>query len=542
MDALEDTFRTPHATLEDPRAAYLSRATKVELLVDRWYAWPHLLAPAQQAMNLAFRYLPFARSFVSAPAIHVAAANDPAMFGGPFMDLPVSAAAEVREYVARTTSTRARALQFAEAFRDFDARLQSSANGFSLDELYPHVPPALRGLVNLVYDLNDHPKLRILEEMMAEDDLGHVAAQEIFLHREPDTDRTFFLSTPRLPSHGGQFVGAPFASDAVRALIEARNRPLDLLELSDQLKLPLEALSGWFTNERPTMHAQAYDGPGVRIRYFGHACLLIETADCSILVDPTAAWERHDGLRHLTFEDLPETIDYLFLSHGHQDHLSPEMLAQIRDRVRTVLIPPHNRGELSDPSLHRLLTCLGYRSIRSLEPLESIALPDGVLTALPFTGEHCDLDIHAKQCAVVELRGRKICLFVDSDAIDPEVYNRLLPRLSSPDVMFVGMECFGAPLSWLYGPLLTAAKSKRNDGSRRLSGANCERAWTLAEKLKPAHAYVYAMGQEPWMRYLMGLNYTEDSVQITESGAFVERCRSAGIVAERLYGHMELEL
>ena len=189
-----------------------------------------------------------------------------------------------------------------------------------------------------------------------------------------------------------------------------------------------------------------------------------------------------------------------------------------------------------------MLITLGYSNIIIIDPLDHMAIPDGIVTSLPFNGEHSGLDITSKQCLLIELREKKICLFVDTDAIDPFVYERLLSRINNVDVVFIGMECFGAPLSWLYGPLLSKAPSRLNDNSRRLSGSNCERAFRLVEALKPKRAFVYAMGQEPWMRPLMGLNYKEGAIQLTESSAFLEKCQSIGIPAERLYMKKELIL
>ena len=268
----------------------------------------------------------------------------------------------------------------------------------------------------------------------------------------------------------------------------------------------------------------------------------METAGFAILVDPTAAYVTEPGKDHLTVHDLPPWIDVLFLSHGHQDHLTPEMLIPLRDRVGVVLIPPSNTGDPADPSLKRMLTKLGFRAVVTLDTLDRYAFPEGSITALPFTGEHCDLDIHSKHCALIELKGRRICLFIDSDVIDLDVYRRILDKLKHPDVMFVGMECFGAPLSWLYGPLVTSPISAKNDQSRRLSGATSDRAGRLAEAIRPDRAFVYAMGQEPWMRYLMGLSYHEDSVQLKEVALFLEHCRTLGIDAEQLYLTKVIEL
>ena len=55
-------------------------------------------------------------------------------------------------------------------------------------------------------------------------------------------------------------------------------------------------------------------------------------------------------------------------------------------------------------------------------------------------------------------------------------------------------------------------------------------------------AYVYAMGQEPWLRFVAGLQYTPQSKQIVESDKFVGRCREAGLTAERLYGSRTMRM
>jgi L-ascorbate metabolism protein UlaG (beta-lactamase superfamily) len=528
--------------LSNPREAILDPSVKIEPLVDRWYAWPHLLAPAQQALNLAYRYLPAAKSFVAAPSVHIAAAQNPEMFGGPFLDLPEAAVSQVRAYVAEVESRRSVALRFADQLRAFNIELQR-ADGYCLDGLRQRLPEDLSGRVELIYDLNSHPKLRLLEEMFMVDDLGLAGAEELLLHRQRDIDRAFFLSTPRIGVPDSLSLRIPFGSEIAKAICDCRHVPIDLVEIAARLEQPIEALAPYFVSPSSGATARArYAGDGVRVRYFGHACLLIETCDICILVDPTMAHDRHGDVPHFTIADLPSRIDILFISHGHQDHFSPEMLMQLRGRVDRVLIPPSNRGELADPSLKGILQRLGYSRIETLEPLDVVGLKNGSITALPFSGEHCDLDVHSKQCAIVELKGRRICLFIDSDAVDPHTYQRLRSLVCNPDIMFLGMECFGAPLSWLYGPLITQPTSTKNDRSRRLSGANCERAWRLTENLQPRRVFVYAMGQEPWMRYVMGLTYPSDSVQVKESGAYIERCRQAGIPAKSLYLTMEEEI
>jgi hypothetical protein len=64
----------------------------------------------------------------------------------------------------------------------------------------------------------------------------------------------------------------------------------------------------------------------------------------------------------------------------------------------------------------------------------------------------------------------------------------------------------------------------------------------IVEQFRCARVYVYAMGQEPWLRYVMGLEYAPDSIQLQESAKLVNHCRSEGMVAERLYGSQDLFL
>jgi hypothetical protein len=115
------------------------------------------------------------------------------------------------------------------------------------------------------------------------------------------------------------------------------------------------------------------------------------------------------------------------------------------------------------------------------------------------------------------------------------VYRRVHQAVGDIDVLFIGMECDGAPLSWLYGSLLAEPVARDQDRSRKLSGSNFERASALVELFHPKEVYVYAMGQEPWLNYIMSIKYTEQSLPITESNRLIAWCRERGIVAERLF-------
>src|SRR5262245_18477583 len=101
----------------------------------------------------------------------------------------------------------------------------------------------------------------------------------------------------------------------------------------------------------------------------------------SVLIDPLTAWQTDDVEATLTFVDLPDQIDYLVLTHGHQDHLVPDVLLQLRGRVGRVFVPRNVASNIADPSLELMLKTLGFRQITVLDPLDSVELPGGSLTS-----------------------------------------------------------------------------------------------------------------------------------------------------------------
>ena len=137
---------------------------------------------------------------------------------------------------------------------------------------------------------------------------------------------------------------------------------------------------------------------------------------------------------------------------------------------------------------------------------------------------------------------RSFVCAADSNNLEPRLYEHVHDAFGDVDVMFLGMECDGAPLSWVYGPLLTQAMERKADQSRRLNGSDFEKAYDLVRRFNCGSVYVYAMGQEPWLNHIMCLRYTEKSPQIVESNKLLEECRRAGIPAQRLFGKKELFL
>jgi L-ascorbate metabolism protein UlaG (beta-lactamase superfamily) len=517
----------------------------VEPLVDHWYAWSHLISPATAALNVVGRHLKIMESYVKAPQVHAAAVKNPAMLGGPFIDYPEPRVARVQALIDFTRRERAHQIELAEAVIQLDDLLRTEARGYSLEPLYEKIPERLRGYMELVYDLNNQPSFRVIEPLLYHSPYYMPETQSLMLSLIQRDDRPFVLSTPRLEEDGGVHLRRPFRHAGIDELFRMKTMPQTFGFIKEALELEDgrqdEALLGLLTPEPPRPY-QPYDGRGVRWRYFGHACILVETAGVRILLDPVLSYTYESDVSRYTYADLPDHVDYVLITHNHQDHILFETLLQLRHKVGTVVVPRSGGGALQDPSLKLMLQQIGFPSVVEMDELETFELGGGAITGLPFLGEHSDLNIRTKLAYLCRL-GRHSLLFAgDSCNVDPRLYQRVHEVVGDVDAAFLGMECDGAPLSWFYGPLLTKPLERKMDQSRRMAGSNYVRAVDIVNRFRCKESYVYAMGQEPWLNYIMSLKYTDESNPIKQSNQLIEDCRSRGLHAERLFGEKEILL
>ncbi len=523
---------------------YLRPNIQVEPLIDGWYAWPHLIPPATAARNITERHMKIMDSYINMPLVHANAVKNPKMLGGPFIDYGGKRVDEIRalrEYIKRE---RAHLIELSAALVELDTTLRGSARGYSLLPLYEKVPAILRGYVELVYDLNNHPSFRLIEPLLYRSRYYDRSQQSVRLSKISNDDRPFVLSTPRLESDDALHLCLPFDSPVIDDLFRLKSSHRPWCEIKEMLQVPdshNNLLRSLLTPEAPRPYSP-YTGAGVRWRYFGHACILIESQGTSMVFDPVLSYTYENGISRYTYRDLPDEIDYVLITHDHQDHILFETLLQIRHKIKNIIVPRNNRGHLQDPSLKLIFENCGFRNVVELNELEEIRVGDVSITGLPFLGEHGDLDIHSKMSWLVKLGLHTLLFAADSCNIDPVLYEHLHREFGDVDALFLGMECDGAPLSWLYGPLLSQKLERGMDESRRLAGSNYEQAMNIVNSLNCREAYVYAMGQEPWLNYIMSIKYTEQSRPIMESTKLINACHERGIVAERLYGEKEILL
>jgi len=523
---------------------YLKQNTLIEPLFNQWYAWSHLIPPATAAMYMVNSHLKIMQSFIANPQVHISALKNPAMQSGPFMQFGVSDVEDVKALLEKTRSQQSRLLELGAAIQELDKILSTEADGHSLEPLYQKVPDVLKGYVELVYDVNHNPSVRFIEGLLYQSPYYNTGTQSIALSLTTQDKRPFVFNTPRLERAEQLHLKAPFASEALDELSRMRSVPQSYGRIKEILAVPdtADELFSTFFTEEQSKPASRFDGEGVRIRYFGHACILLESKNVSILCDPIISYKYDTNLFRYTFSDLPETIDYVLITHYHQDHLMLEMLLQLRHKVKTIIVPRSSGHGLIDPSLRRLLQIIGFRNVVSIDEMEQLEIPGGSITGLPFLGEHADLNVRTKTAYRVDLEGKRILCMADSNNIEPKLYEHIHEADTDVDAVFIGMECDGAPLTWVYGPFLTRPLSRKMDQSRRLNGSDCEKAMDIVRKLKARQVYIYAMGQEPWLSFVMGLQYTETSRPIVESNMLVENCQNAGITSERLLYQKEIML
>ncbi|HEV7396290.1 MAG TPA: MBL fold metallo-hydrolase [Pyrinomonadaceae bacterium] len=520
---------------------YLRPNVMIEPLFNQWYAWPLLIAPHTAAMNIANLHLKIMKSYVAAPQIHANAVKNPALLGGPFIDYNGGRVSDIKALITKTTKEQAHLIEFADSVKRLDQILKSQAKGYSLEPLYPSVPENLRGYVELVYDLNNNPAIRYLEGLLYRSKYYDPALQSISISLIEEDGRAFALSTPRLPDEKKLHWNVPFADERIDSLFVLRKEPQPYAAIVERLRLEPheeEIFKTFLTEEAPPPQSR-YEGEGIRLRYYGHATVLLETSEVSIMTDPAISYLYNNGIDRYTFMDLPPKIDYVLITHSHQDHVMFESLLQLRHKVGNVVVPRSRGGSLEDPSLKMILNHLGFSNVIEIDEMEQLNIPGGTITGLPFLGEHCDLNIGSKMAHLISLKEKTFLFAADSNNLEPALYKHIYDTLGDVNVLFLGMECDGAPMSWLYGPLLLTSLDRGMDQSRRFSGSNYEKGLDIVNQFNCNEVYVYAMGQEPWLTYALSIKYTEESNPIVDSNKLVETCQARSITSERLFGKKE---
>lgn len=520
---------------------YLKPNVHIEPLVSQWHAHLGLIAPHTASVYTTSQ-LAILKSYVQMPMAHASALKDPDQAGGPFVDLGGQRVDEVRQLRADMEQRAKPLLELAQAVKDLSRLLATEAHGLPLAGLYDQIPAPLKGLVELTYDLSHRPDFRFYEALLYREPLYNLRGQTTALSLIESDKRPFIFSTPRLPGPGTVHFPYHFQSEGFRALCRLKWEPRPLDDILEGFEVPSgeQKLFKSFFHQDAPQHAAPFKESGVRLRYFGHACLLLESRGVSILLDPLISYKYPSPIERLTFEDLPPRIDYVLITHAHHDHLVLEALLQLRERIGTLVVPRTGGGQLHDPSLKLALNCLGFDNVMEIDDMQTLSFPGGCIQAIPFMGEHCDLSIRAKSAYLLRLAGSSFLAFADASCISPEVYEHVRREVGRVDAMFIGLESTGAPMSWAYGPLFTEKLERNIDQQRRSNGSNAASALRLAEIFGCERVFLYAMGLEPWLNYLMALQHGHQTATTQEIELLRGACILRGIETETLYAKRDI--
>ena len=517
----------------------------MEPLIDQWYAWTMLVSPHTGSLILANQHLRMLDSYLRHPEHHRRMAAS--MNGGAFVDLdPATGVPAVRELVARTRSRSAAQLELADAIGQLGMLCRDGAGGASLEALYGAVPESLKGCVEFGYDAYNHLTPRYFEQALYRSPAYAVERQSVLLCAGNADERPFILSTPRFADDRSLELPLAFDSGLLDRLFAMRLQPGDpgivdeLCALAGGTDAAAQIVSTWFTDEAPQARPPRCAPGEVKVRYFNHATLLFSTDRVHVLTDPIVPYGGPGAADRWTFADLPAHIDYVVLTHNHQDHVVLETLLQLRHRIGTVVVPAGSGGFLQDPSLRRVLQAVGFPRVVELEAYDTLETADVVIAGLPFLGEHGDLHIATKLTYLLRFGDQKFFVGADANNLEPACFDQARREFGAIDTVFIGMECKGAPMSWLYGPLVQAPLTRSQDESRRLNGSNAKRALALVASLGAKRVHVYAMGAEPWLRFISSISYDAESLPIVESDRLVRECRERGIESSRLFGSAEI--
>jgi UDP-MurNAc hydroxylase len=163
----------------------------------------------------------------------------------------------------------------------------------------------------------------------------------------------------------------------------------------------------------------------MRVTYFGQACTLIEAAGKKILTDPWLTEGAYFGTwfhTHLiaeagvTPEAFPKDIDYLFLSHEHQDHVDPATLRHFSPQVPVLIC------KFVTTKFRRYIEGLGFHNIWEIPSGQRVELGNEVTVTILGSAEYIN----------------DAALLVEGDGC--KLLNETDCKLSYPDLEHLGQQ------------------------------------------------------------------------------------------------------
>jgi L-ascorbate metabolism protein UlaG (beta-lactamase superfamily) len=511
-----------------------------EPLVSGFTAWWCTIAPITSAMHVRGYQIPILDGYLADPETSYQNANEPALAGGPFVGIPPRERAHVESLVARLRSDYADSIALAEAIEGFTERLMEEAKGQTLEPYYSTCPEPLKGLVEFVYDYHNRPSIRFDEGLLYRSPLYKPHLQGLRLHAlASDEKRPFYVSTPHLP-RASELWELPLSDGRLRELFALDTAPASRSELA-------ELLGGHerttFFSEGPARCAPTRTERETRVRYFGHATVLIEHGGVSVLVDPVIpVAPEAGGEPRLSYDDLPARIDFVAVTHMHADHFHLETLMRLGPRIGKLLLPRSLGLLIGDVSMKRVAHACGLTSTVDVDTFDGFREGDVEVVAAPFLGEHGDIAQGSKVTYVIRAGKDTFYLAADSTCLEPRIVQEIAKIFGSLDNVFMNTETEGAPISWPIQGLFPKKRNRALEATRKCRGSNYDEGVELLRVVRPKRLFNYAMGLEPWVRYIVGPASPPESPRMKAAQKLMETAGTMGVFAKCLRGAQDVPI
>lgn len=514
--------------------------------IGSWYAWPLLIPPHSFCRFLANYYLKIVESYITNPLSHENALKLEHFKGGPFINRPREDYDKIKIWYDSYKMKYDLLINLNKDLEYFETEVMNKYTGQRLDSIYEILPNSLKGRVECFYNRSNVLAYRFIEPFYYQSEFYHSDLQGIKLLQINSDKRDFSLTTPQIRYNDNELIiNIPFKSKILDRLFSNDLTSVEINNIAEDFKLnknDSNLFKDFFEIGSSQKKRAIIENT---IHYLGHAALLIKTTSQVIMLDPVLSYDGYldsNEISRYTYEDLPDKIDYVFITHNHQDHILLESLLRIRSKIGSIVIPKSCSNTLEDPSLRLILKECGFNNIIELSEFEEITEKEFKIQGIPFIGEHGDLINRTKLAYAITVKDKKILCAADSTNEVKNLYSEVFSLIGKIDHLFIGMECEGAPVSWLYGPLFTKKLAREHDQTRRLKGSNFSQAKEIVENLKADNVYIYAMGQEPWLGNVMHISYTDESLPIIESNKLIEYVKNMGKSCERLYLSKEISI
>jgi hypothetical protein len=234
----------------------------------------------------------------------------------------------------------------------------------------------------------------------------------------------------------------------------------------------------------------------MRIRSVGHACLEITTRGLRIVSDPWWAGPAYNNQWYPWPQPRPDgltdrAIDYLYLSHGHEDHLHLDTLGTLRQGA-TVLVPRFVTGRLG-PFLREFGS---FSEVIELDHGRSIVLRNGVRATCYINATDSLLVLEGDETVV----NANDALHASPPAVIEHFCRLLRRRHPRINAMFIG---YGGA-AWSPNCIHVPGKDDR-EIARAQEGLFVQNFLRIVDRLAPQVACAFAASfvlLEPWNRWI----------------------------------------